>query len=269
MNKEESLIFCASGCGNNMHIECALHWIEHKVSQDQRITCPLCRCEWNDEFHKYVEEQAKINRKKALLAQQQKMREETKKKELEQKQNENPKYTNKTAIINEMMEKAKENPFGIEGHNFKSNQNTEQLKIGGSEEDKSQIKISELYKRKPPRDIKIRKNAVKQRIQPKSNIKQKIAKQLSSPAEKNPLEIAGLHLGTIPDQENYNHEQEPLILPQLVVKTKQKIRRKSNKVLMTENKVSLINTGLELTGQKFGYNHYKAPQSADNNLIEF
>ena len=84
MKKEDLLTFCIVSCGNNMHIECALKWIKHKISQSQKLTCPLCRAEWNVEFHTYLETQAKENRKKVLLQEQMKMREEMKKKEIEE-----------------------------------------------------------------------------------------------------------------------------------------------------------------------------------------
>jgi E3 ubiquitin-protein ligase ZSWIM2 len=46
MKADEPLTYCKKQCGNNIHIECALEYAQHKVSCRDKITCPLCRVEW-------------------------------------------------------------------------------------------------------------------------------------------------------------------------------------------------------------------------------
>ena len=41
-----TLTYCKVGCGHNFHIKCMKIWAEHKDSQKDQITCPLCRCDW-------------------------------------------------------------------------------------------------------------------------------------------------------------------------------------------------------------------------------
>lgn len=46
MKEDENLTFCKFGCGRNIHIECIEVWVKHKLSNGQKITCPLCRTDW-------------------------------------------------------------------------------------------------------------------------------------------------------------------------------------------------------------------------------
>jgi E3 ubiquitin-protein ligase ZSWIM2 len=41
-----TLTYCKVGCGHNFHVKCMKVWAEHKESQRDNITCPLCRCDW-------------------------------------------------------------------------------------------------------------------------------------------------------------------------------------------------------------------------------
>ncbi len=41
MKKDDMLTFCSVGCGNNMHSECAIRWAKHRLSQSEKITCPV------------------------------------------------------------------------------------------------------------------------------------------------------------------------------------------------------------------------------------
>mmetsp|Transcript_31228 Transcript_31228/g.30873 ORF Transcript_31228/g.30873 Transcript_31228/m.30873 type:complete len:80 (+) Transcript_31228:224-463(+) len=43
MKEMSELVYCKVGCGHNFHIKCMKIWAEHKVSQRDSITCPLCR----------------------------------------------------------------------------------------------------------------------------------------------------------------------------------------------------------------------------------
>lgn len=44
----DTLIYCKEGCGHNFHVKCMKVWAEHKASQKDPITCPLCRCDWGN-----------------------------------------------------------------------------------------------------------------------------------------------------------------------------------------------------------------------------
>ena len=43
MHEEQNLAHCGYGCGKNMHTECMERWVRHKLSNNQSISCPLCR----------------------------------------------------------------------------------------------------------------------------------------------------------------------------------------------------------------------------------
>jgi hypothetical protein len=139
MNKEEFLTFCMSGCGNNMHIECALKWINHKISQEQKLTCPLCRSEWSRKFYEYIEKQARENRRKALLQKQKKIREENKKKEIQEIDIKLPEI-----IPN----------IEIEGNGMTINP---VMMHNAKEERKRSVNANDLYQRKPPKDFRVRR----------------------------------------------------------------------------------------------------------------
>jgi E3 ubiquitin-protein ligase ZSWIM2 len=46
MKPDDPLTYCKKQCGNNIHIECALEYAQHKVSSRDKISCPLCRVDW-------------------------------------------------------------------------------------------------------------------------------------------------------------------------------------------------------------------------------
>ena len=256
MNQEELLTFCTVGCGNNLHIECALRWMEHKVSQMQAVTCPLCRAEWTLEFLRYIEAQSKENRLKALHEQQQKAREETKKKEKE-----TIKVATKEKVLKEIQDKIAASGFGIEGKGLtiKGITGANSDAINKCEESKvtrkgAIIAKKELYKRKPPRDFKIRKTTAKLRTETKA------AKNSSSigamPFE--PLLIAGLHVGSIANIENVegNDQEQFVRLPQLRAKSKS---RKSTRQAPASGP-----TSFELTGLRLNFPSVKAPQTPND-----
>lgn len=45
-SNEQALTFCKKKCGNNFHIKCIKVWVQHKLSQKEMITCPMCRVDW-------------------------------------------------------------------------------------------------------------------------------------------------------------------------------------------------------------------------------
>jgi len=128
-----------SGCGNNMHIECGLKWINHKVSQDQKLTCPLCRAEWSRKFYEYIEKLARENKRKALLQKQKKIREENKKKEIQEVDIKLPEI-----VPN----------IGIEGNGMTI---APVMMHNRREERKRTINANELYQRKLSKDFRVRK----------------------------------------------------------------------------------------------------------------
>jgi len=42
----ENLIWCKGGCGHNLHVRCMNIWANHKLSEREKITCPMCRRDW-------------------------------------------------------------------------------------------------------------------------------------------------------------------------------------------------------------------------------
>eukprot|EP00921_Rhytidocystis_pertsovi_P020685 GHVQ01032995.1.p1 GENE.GHVQ01032995.1~~GHVQ01032995.1.p1 ORF type:complete len:954 (+),score=60.04 GHVQ01032995.1:270-3131(+) len=45
---QTSITFCSTGCGSNVHVLCMKVWADHKKSVEEPITCPSCRCKWDD-----------------------------------------------------------------------------------------------------------------------------------------------------------------------------------------------------------------------------
>ncbi len=41
----QPLTFCKKKCGNNFHIKCLKIWFEHKQSEGDKFTCPMCRAD--------------------------------------------------------------------------------------------------------------------------------------------------------------------------------------------------------------------------------
>jgi hypothetical protein len=64
MKETENLTFCKSGCGRNIHVDCIEVWVKHKVSQAQKITCPLCRTDWGPNALEELREETKQFREK-------------------------------------------------------------------------------------------------------------------------------------------------------------------------------------------------------------
>ncbi|CAG9319700.1 unnamed protein product [Blepharisma stoltei] len=46
MKSADDLVYCKNGCGHNFHIKCMKIWADHKISNDEIVTCPMCRAEW-------------------------------------------------------------------------------------------------------------------------------------------------------------------------------------------------------------------------------
>jgi E3 ubiquitin-protein ligase ZSWIM2 len=51
MKDNENLTFCKYGCGRNLHTDCIEVWVKHKISVNQKISCPvrsiialICKC---------------------------------------------------------------------------------------------------------------------------------------------------------------------------------------------------------------------------------
>lgn len=40
------LTHCRVKCGNNFHLKCVKIWVEHKITTNSVVTCPMCRCDW-------------------------------------------------------------------------------------------------------------------------------------------------------------------------------------------------------------------------------
>mmetsp|Transcript_18627 Transcript_18627/g.61188 ORF Transcript_18627/g.61188 Transcript_18627/m.61188 type:complete len:616 (-) Transcript_18627:259-2106(-) len=45
-SEKEPLTYCRRSCGNSVHARCMKVWGEHKTSQKENISCPLCREDW-------------------------------------------------------------------------------------------------------------------------------------------------------------------------------------------------------------------------------
>ena len=135
MTKNELLTFCMVGCGNNMHIECTLKWISHKTSQSQKITCPLCRVEWNSSYYKSLEKQAITRKQRELVEAKKIVMEESKKRRIQTGEPMLPDFIDNGMTINRMVLRSK-------------NEQEELKKI---------VRATELYSKKPPKDFKVRK----------------------------------------------------------------------------------------------------------------
>jgi hypothetical protein len=42
-------VYCKAACGNNFHTECFSQWAATKRASGSKVTCPLCRTEWQNE----------------------------------------------------------------------------------------------------------------------------------------------------------------------------------------------------------------------------
>ncbi|CAF3499923.1 unnamed protein product [Rotaria sp. Silwood1] len=45
-NDANSILFCSTSCGNNMHVTCFNKWRQAKALTGESVTCPFCRIEW-------------------------------------------------------------------------------------------------------------------------------------------------------------------------------------------------------------------------------
>ncbi|CAG8475192.1 8084_t:CDS:2 [Diversispora eburnea] len=48
LDEKENLVWCKSGCGNNLHKDCFAQWKKSKSVYD-KVTCVYCRIEWEEE----------------------------------------------------------------------------------------------------------------------------------------------------------------------------------------------------------------------------
>lgn len=62
-----TLTYCKIGCGHNFHIKCMKIWAEHKDSNKDSITCPLCRCDWGPGVLNELNKQLRKLRKKPVI----------------------------------------------------------------------------------------------------------------------------------------------------------------------------------------------------------
>lgn len=46
LKPNDNLIWCKGGCGHNLHVRCMNIWANHKLSERENITCPMCRRDW-------------------------------------------------------------------------------------------------------------------------------------------------------------------------------------------------------------------------------
>ena len=44
----EGVVWCKNGCGNNLHSRCFEQWKIQKRATGGGVTCPFCRCPWDD-----------------------------------------------------------------------------------------------------------------------------------------------------------------------------------------------------------------------------
>ena len=63
----DTLVYCKVGCGHNFHVKCMKVWAEFKVTQKDKITCPLCRNDWGNNV---LAELIRLLRKKTKKPQQ-------------------------------------------------------------------------------------------------------------------------------------------------------------------------------------------------------
>lgn len=71
MNGEMLLTYCKVKCGNNFHLNCVKIWVEHKVTTQAAVTCPMCRCNWGKrvlEQLSFEEAEWKNSQRKAELS---------------------------------------------------------------------------------------------------------------------------------------------------------------------------------------------------------
>ena len=139
--------------------------------------------------------------------------------------------------------------FGIEGKGI--------MRVGQevAEDEKKLIDPGSVYKRRPPRDVKVRKVGKFKPVE--KNMRAAV------PPERNQLGsllISGLHVGAMHENENMFHEvgiNVPNIkLPFLRAKSKS---RRSSRPLPG---ASTVQTNFELTGLKLGFVHDNADANA-------
>lgn len=48
MYTEENLYCCSISCGHHYHYRCLAIWAEHKIISYEKVTCPMCRVDWDE-----------------------------------------------------------------------------------------------------------------------------------------------------------------------------------------------------------------------------
>ena len=64
MKDDENLTYCKFSCGQNLHVECAEHWVKHKMSINQKVTCPLCRTDWGQDALAELKKETRVFKEK-------------------------------------------------------------------------------------------------------------------------------------------------------------------------------------------------------------
>ena len=67
LKETDCLIHCKVGCGHNFHTKCMKFWADYKVSQQDNITCPLCRSNWGNGVLAELNRLLKKNKKKPQI----------------------------------------------------------------------------------------------------------------------------------------------------------------------------------------------------------
>eukprot|EP00347_Sterkiella_histriomuscorum_P003657 403363451 len=76
MKNTDNLTFCKYGCGRNIHIDCIEVWVKHKLSNNQQITCPLCRTDWGQNVLEELKEETKKNKEQAKVIKEQQIQQQ-------------------------------------------------------------------------------------------------------------------------------------------------------------------------------------------------
>eukprot|EP00347_Sterkiella_histriomuscorum_P013897 403362939 len=71
MKNTDNLTYCKYGCGRNIHIDCIEVWVKHKLSNNQQITCPLCRTDWGQNVLEELKDETKKNKEQAKVIKEQ------------------------------------------------------------------------------------------------------------------------------------------------------------------------------------------------------
>jgi len=68
LRDDQILTYCKSGCGHNFHSRCMKVWADHKTTNGDKVTCPLCRCEFSLDFLRDLNKKTLEIKKKRVIS---------------------------------------------------------------------------------------------------------------------------------------------------------------------------------------------------------